>query len=96
MNVIGIILSLITINAYPLSIVSDPTTQNVNYCIYQFKSITTGSTFKVWSVTQKTAGGLRCSYDAKLAGKYEITATFYSFDKKYTNPESPPSNMVKN
>lgn len=96
MNVIGIILSLITINAYPLSIVSDTTNQKANYCIIYFKSITTGATFKVWSVAQKTSGGLRCSYDAKLAGKYEITATFYSFDKKYTKPESPPSNMVKN
>ena len=93
---LGIILSLITINAYPVSIVSDPTTQSVNYCIYKFKSVTTGSTFKVWSIAQKTEGGLRCSYDAKLTGKYEITATFYSFDKKYVKPESDPSNMVKN
>ena len=96
MNVIGIILSLITINAYPVHLIADPTTQNVHYCIFTFKAISNGATFKVWSPVKKVNGGVMCDYNIPVTTKYEITATLYSFDKKYDKPESPPSNIVRN
>ena len=96
MKTIGVILALLTINAYPLHLVTDPTPQNAQYCIITFKTIATGSIFKIWSPTKKVSAGVMCDYTFPLTGKYEITATFYTFDKKYSPPESLPSNMVKN